>query len=126
MEEDRVVIFTTEKAFQANWLDNGHIDQKTGTPKKRNGLEQCIAALGLKCEVVNTSIPDGRNEMEIWKLFRIFEKQIPSDSEVYVDITHSFRSLPMLAMVALNYAKITKKISIGYRHTPQCRGDGIL
>ena len=113
MQKDRVVIFTTEKAYQANWLDNGHRDLETGYQKHCKGLKQCIARLDLNCEVVNTSIPDGRNEVEIWDFFRIFEKQIPSDSEVYVDITHSFRSLPMLAMVALNYAKITKNISMG-------------
>ena len=111
--KDRIVIFTTEKAYQSNWLDGGHTDKITGKPKQCMGLKQCISALGLSCKIDNRVIPDGRSEEEIWELFRIIEAEIPVEGEVFVDITHSFRSLPMLVMVALNYAKTTKRIRIG-------------
>jgi CRISPR-associated Csx2 family protein len=110
---DRVVIFTTEESRRRNWVDNGHIERETEQRKQCSGLKRCIEALDLNCVTANVSIPQGCSEEEIWEIFRIIEKHIPPEVEVFFDITHSFRSLPMLAMTALNYAKTVKKISIG-------------
>lgn len=113
MSKDKVVIFTTEESSQRNWVDNGHIARTTGECKQCSGLKRCIDALDLSCTTANVSIPQGRSEEEIWEIFGIIEKQIPQESEVFFDITHSFRSIPMLAMTALNYAKTVKNIAIG-------------
>ncbi len=57
-------------------------------------------------------IPEGYSENEIWKIFdKVFEV-IQNNDEIILDITHGFRSMPMLAMVLMNYAKALKNISV--------------
>jgi CRISPR-associated Csx2 family protein len=101
-ENDRIVIFLTEKAKDTNWVDNG----------QKQGLENRLKSLGLKVNLVPIFVPEGRTETEIWTIFEEVFNQINNDDEVIFDITHSFRSLPMLAIVILNYAKVLKNIEI--------------
>lgn len=57
-------------------------------------------------------LPDGNNENEIWEIFsRVYNELLDGD-EVYFDLTHGFRYLPMLALVLGNYAKFLKKITV--------------
>lgn len=101
-ENDRIVIFLTEKAKDTNWVDNG----------QKQGLENRLKSLGLKVNPVPKFVPEGRTETEIWAIFEEVFNQINNDDEVIFDITHGFRSLPMLAIVILNYAKVLKNIKI--------------
>jgi len=112
--DDRIIIFTTQEAYNKNWLNNGHIDKRTGKRLNRRGLMECLSdpALGLSCEIVQKGIPDGKSEEEIWEIFNIVFRALREGDEVVFDITHAFRSLPMLAVVILNYAKVTKWISL--------------
>ena len=109
---DRILIFTTDEAEQKNWHDNGHKDRKTGKLLTRKGLNQCIENLNLSAPFKNVPIPDGQSEAEIWEIFRIVLDQLTQGDEIVFDITHAFRSIPMLAIVVLNYAKIMKDITI--------------
>ncbi|MBZ2175789.1 TIGR02221 family CRISPR-associated protein [Schnuerera sp. xch1] len=54
----------------------------------------------------------GANEEEIWENFDIVFNLLDYEDEVYIDITHSFRSLPIIIMSIINYAKFIKNISI--------------
>lgn len=111
-KDDRVVIFTTEKAYRNNWKDNGHRDAVSGEALPGSGLETCIQQIGGGFSFYQVDIPDGRNEKEIWDIFlRVFEV-IQEEDEVIFDITHAFRSIPMLAIVVLNYARIMKNITL--------------
>lgn len=103
--EDRIVIFTTEEANRKNWQDNGH-----GHPCK--GLESCIKDLNLDAQITPVPIPAGKSEAEIWNIFRIVYELLHPNDEVIFDITHAFRSIPMLAIVILNYAKVMKNITL--------------
>lgn len=58
-------------------------------------------------------IKEGFTESEIWDIFQVIFEKLNEGDELYLDITHGFRSLPMLAMVLLNYAKILKKTIVG-------------
>jgi len=101
--DDRIIIFTTEEANKKNWQDNGHKN-----PCK--GLERCIKDLNLDAPVKAVLVPIGKSEDEIWDIFRIVYESLNQEDEVIFDITHSFRSIPMLAIVILNYAKTMKNI----------------
>jgi len=57
-------------------------------------------------------IPDGKDTDEIWEIFDIIYNALEEDDNIYIDITHSFRYLPMLLLVLLNYAKYLKNIKI--------------
>ena len=111
-KNDKILIFTTQDALKKNWKDNGHKDRKTKEYPDRTGLKKCLKSLQLNCPIQQINIPDGKNEAEIWKIFSIVFDEIEQNSEIIFDITHAFRSIPMLAMVILNYAKVIKDVSL--------------
>ena len=110
--QDRGLIFTTVQAHDGNWLDNGQIDRKADKPLSRTGLKRCIDRIGLPFSVERVEIPDGKSEAEIWRIFSIVFDSLKNGEEVVFDVTHAFRSLPMLAIVILNYAKVMKEITL--------------
>jgi CRISPR-associated Csx2 family protein len=104
-ENDRIVIFCTRAAKERNWEDNGHNDGKPGLARR-------LASLDLKVSIQRIEIPEGSNETQLWEIFAIVLDQIQDHDEVVFDITHAFRSIPMLAIIILNYAKIVRKIKL--------------
>lgn len=116
--EDEALIFLTEKAEQENWSKGG--DPKNKKDKKRYpeyGLEKRLEflkkegnySLGIR---PIRNIPKGIEEDEIWELFdRILAELAPKD-QIILDITYSFRSIPMLGMVLMNYAKLLKGVEV--------------
>lgn len=101
---DRIVIFTTTEARDRNWLDNGH--------ERQQGLAARLHALQLPCPVEMSAIPEEHDESQIWDIFSIVLEHLKREDEVVFDVTHSFRSIPLLAMVILNYAKVAYKIRL--------------
>ena len=110
-EDDEIRIFITDEAEKKNWLDDGHKD-KEGNVNKNTGLEKRLNALGLKAKIKPIKIPTGDSEKEIWEIFDIISSKFRKDEKVIVDITHSFRSLPMLLTVMLNYTRQIKNINV--------------
>jgi CRISPR-associated Csx2 family protein len=111
-KSDRVLIFTTEEAEKKNWLDDGHSDQRTKEPIKQQGLKSILDALKLEVPVTNVKIPEGKSEREIWEIFQAIFDNLQEADEIVFDITHAFRSIPMLVMVVLSYAKVIKSVSL--------------
>jgi len=109
--EDRILIFTTKDAYEKNWLDNGHQDHKTRESLSRTGLRGRLSGF-MSCPVKRVDIPDGKSKAEIWQIFNIVFGSLKKDDEVIFDITHAFRSIPMLAIVILNYAKVLKNVML--------------
>jgi len=110
--DDQAYIFLTEKARTTNWENDGHYDYKAKETISNVGLarqiEQEAYQFGISPVAVN-----GESEPEaIWETFeRVYDCIQPGD-EVYLDITHSWRYLPMLGMTLLNYAKVLKNIQV--------------
>ena len=48
-------------------------------------------------------IPYGKNENEFWKIFEKLTKLDVKNSEIYFDITHGFRSIPIFISTLLNF-----------------------
>ncbi|MGM0609237.1 MAG: TIGR02221 family CRISPR-associated protein, partial [Candidatus Muiribacteriota bacterium] len=111
-ENDSILIFTTQKAYNLNWEDNGHFDRKEGNPIPNKGLCQKLKSIDSSAKVKNIMIPEGYSETEIWEIFEKVYNELETGDEIIFDITHAFRSIPMLAIVILNYAKILKSISL--------------
>lgn len=113
-KEDRVIIFLTKKARELNW-DKG-ITERTpygkNTPVPYKGLETVLQEMGLKATIEDKDIKDGMNKEEIWEVFQTIYDTLEEGDEVYMDLTHSFRFLPMLLLVLGNYAKFLKGITI--------------
>ncbi len=111
-ENDKIFIFTTETAKEKNWEDY------TGTNLHTKAE---ISTVGLKTELENSifsnlfetiPIPEETSEEQIWDTFQIVFDMLEDDDEIIFDITHGFRSGPMLLMVLMNYAKFLKNISV--------------
>jgi CRISPR-associated DxTHG motif protein len=58
------------------------------------------------------SIPDGFNEKETWEIFSRLADHIDENDEIIFDVTHSFRSIPILALACLQYLRVLKHIEI--------------
>lgn len=57
-------------------------------------------------------IPEGVSEEEIWRIFQIVFDILQENDRVIFDVTHSFRSIPMLGITLLQYAKFIKNIQV--------------
>ncbi|MGL6226200.1 MAG: TIGR02221 family CRISPR-associated protein [Thermoguttaceae bacterium] len=93
---DHYFVFTTQKAIETNWSQ----------------LQQEIQRLTPSVSLENVLIPEGSTIDEIWQTFQTIFDKLEEGDELTVDITHSFRSIPLLASALLQYAKFLKNISV--------------
>ncbi|WP_322509814.1 TIGR02221 family CRISPR-associated protein [Anaerolinea sp.] len=91
LEFDRMVVLTTEEA-ESVFLQ---------TLSERNDPR-----------IQKISIPEGKNEAEIWNIFEKVIQAIPENETVTFDITHGLRSIPFLVFLFAAYLKSAKGVSI--------------
>jgi len=101
---DQILVFLTEEACQDNWEDS--------KKWKYTGLKKELSALQLPCTVNSIPIPKGKDEEALWKIFEIIRDHLRQEDEIIFDITSGFRTLPMLALIILNYARVVKKCTV--------------
>ncbi|AIJ06333.1 CRISPR-associated protein, TM1812 family [Methanocaldococcus bathoardescens] len=66
---------------------------------------------GSKCKIIKYGI----NKDEIWENFDIFMgiiEEINNGDEIYLDITHSFRSIPLFMYIMLEFIKYFKNVKL--------------
>ncbi|MEE3384456.1 MAG: TM1812 family CRISPR-associated protein [Prevotella sp.] len=109
-EKDKIIIFCTSKestgmigSKEINWLDNGTSSSGVW------GLEHRLKKLHEE-HVINTpyeqiDIESGFTEDEIWKIFNTVYKQLLPSDQIFFDVTHAFRSIPLFSVVLFNYSK---------------------
>ena len=68
--------------------------------------------MDLPCPVDTITIPDGKDEDEMWAIFNSVYETLKPNDELYFDLTHSYRYLPMLVLVLSNYAKFLKGVKV--------------
>ncbi|QSZ27547.1 TIGR02221 family CRISPR-associated protein [Aceticella autotrophica] len=100
-----IFIFKTKEATDTNWNKNKKYPYEAG-------LDGVLSKYENKLSINPVDIPSGQNEDELWEIFDSVSQQIDEGDEIIFDITHSFRSLPILALIILNYAKFVKKCEI--------------
>lgn len=101
-EDIEVYIFLTKDA------NNKHWDPKEECNKP--GLKRIFEDNNIKYKEVH--IYDGKMDTELWDNFDKIYSCFEDGDEISIDITHSFRSIPILFMGVLNYAKETKNIKV--------------
>lgn len=112
-DNDVALILLTKGAEKKNWDDNGHVDSKTNVTIIADGLCSRLEKMNLPLQIKPVKdLPDGNNENEIWDIFSRVYGELYDGDEVYFDLTHSFRYLPMLILVLGNYAKFLKNITV--------------
>lgn len=89
--------------------------ESTDAKKVTQGqLDRLAPLLGshLHCEVKLILIPYCRNEAEQIELLRLMAEHVTAGEEVDLDITHGFRHLPMLALLAALHLRIARQAKI--------------
>jgi len=110
--EDEIRIFTTADAVVKNWQDDGHTDRDTKEIKESNGLGKRLEKLSINATIKRIDIPKGDSEKEIWEIFHQVYSTLRENEEIVIDITHGFRSLPVLLMTLIGYSRLLKNISV--------------
>lgn len=93
LKPDRVVVMVTEGSRAKNW----------------EGTDGLAATVGRKCPNVffqEKLIPNGETEEEIWRIFEALVAIVEPEDEVIFDVTHSFRSIPLIAIASLQYIRV--------------------
>lgn len=108
---DQIIMLLTDKAEKYNW--DASISSRSLKDQESVsyvGLEKCLMDMGVSYQTVR--IDDGKNTEEMWKIFEVIFKELQEGDRLYFDITNSFRYLPMLLLVLVNYAKLLKNVSV--------------
>jgi CRISPR-associated DxTHG motif protein len=87
-----LVLLTSEAKKHKNW----------------NELEDALKKDKRSFEPVD--IPDGKDKDELWKIFDELKEHLKPGDRVVLDITHAFRSLPVLTLLALTYLRVATGI----------------
>lgn len=109
--KDTAIILLTSKAKELNWdlISRKNRDEDVVAYR---GLKHIIKDMSLPFSVDEVSIPNGQNEEEMWEIFSTIFEKLQEGDELFIDLTHSFRYLPMLLLVLSNYAKFLKDVKI--------------
>lgn len=94
--------------------------------------ENCLKVKeALKDKVELVIIPDGSSQDELWEIFDIVTNAVPEGSRVILDITHGYRSQPLLLFGVVAYSGRTKhtileRIVYGALEAGEERTDGLI
>lgn len=112
--DSKAYILLTEKARKDNWLIEGNkrYNVKTKEELQYKGLHDVLNDAELPFDIEGVSIPDGKDEQEMWQIFETVFRLLDNNDELYLDLTHSFRYLPMLMLVLGNYSKFLKGVTV--------------
>lgn len=113
-EDDKICILLTEQARKLNWDVTVRKARCTGEEIPYEGLKNILEKMDLKPTLLDVPISDGKDEKEMWDIFQTVFNLLQEDDELYFDLTHSFRYLPMLILVLGNYAKFLKNVQIAH------------
>lgn len=90
---DKVYVVATQEAQDKTW------------PNLQRALKD-------KCDVSLIPIKDGKSEAELWEIYESILAPIPEGAELVFDITHGFRSQPLIALAIAIYLRILKSVSV--------------
>lgn len=73
-------------------------------------LQKVLAPLPV--EVVPVDAPDPQGEADLWVLFNQLVKHVDQGERLLFDITHAFRYLPLLALLATAYLRTVRGVDV--------------
>ena len=57
-------------------------------------------------------IPNGNSETDLWRIFQVCADAVDVNDEIILDITHAFRSLPLLIFIVAAYLRQVKQVKL--------------
>jgi CRISPR-associated protein, TM1812 family len=100
--EDKILIFCTKTSQEKNWDDNGQGNTDC------EGLSSRLKKLKLPIPIEAVEITEGFSEEDIWDIFNKVYHNLNMGDNVYLDVTHAFRSIPIFSTILFNYAHYLK------------------
>jgi len=92
-EIDRIILLLTQEARAKHW---GRLQE----------------SLPPQVEKVAKAIPEGKTEAETWEIFDVLVDGIEPNSRLLFDITHAFRSIPLLVLLGAALLRKAKNVEI--------------
>lgn len=124
-ENDMIIMLLTNSAKEQNWkVENNQRSKYPGqSMEDYKGLKDILEERNYEAEVVAVDLePDYKNRKEeyeketdedrLWRIFNIVYSQLKPNDEIFFDVTHAYRYLPMFSVVLGNYTKFMKKAKI--------------
>lgn len=121
---ERLIIMGTSGSMWDHLFDDGvnlpegdhlrlmqAVEEKRVTPDLLATLTKPLAD-HLGCEVHLVLIPYCRTEKEQTDILSIMAHHVQANDRVHIDVTHGFRHLPMLALLAALYLRVARGASI--------------
>jgi len=69
-------------------------------------------SLKAKCAYTPIDIPSGKTADELWQMFATIANAIPENASLVIDVTHGFRSQPIIVLAVALYLQTAKNIKI--------------
>ena len=82
----------------------------TSRAKEHQHFQTLVQRLGALLQPVD--IPEGNSEEELWQIFDQVANSVKEGERVLLDITHAFRSIPMIVFAVAAYLRRTKGVTI--------------
>ena len=119
-EPDSIYIFLTQKVekyspgkFQKLGDNSDHYVRQS---EEKSNWEQLKEIFQSKYPHVNLipvkGIPEQNTVDDIWTIFNKVNECLEEGDEVIFDITHSFRSVPIVALLAVSYFRVVRDVKI--------------
>lgn len=128
LQGGKVSVLLTEGAKKRNWEDRAYQEKDVELSRrwdsaKKNEVQAGKQKEGMRSLLQKTEpqlyekinvvpINNASTEEEIWSVFETLYNVFGEGDEIIFDITHSFRSIPMLAITIMNYAKVLKNCKL--------------
>lgn len=134
---DRIVCLATSQAREGNWESYNRVKgglknrelRDVDVPKEvedflrkhglwenvnetDQGLKELLLGIYPDAGISCVEIPLGSNEEELLQIFEAMYRSIGEEDHLYIDVTHGFRSMPMLYIPVLKYAQALKNIRV--------------
>jgi len=90
---EELLVFVTAKARERHW-------------------DRLLERLAGRCVPVAVDIPDGEGEAQLWTIFDAVVGAVEEGDTVLFDITHAFRSIPLIVLLAVAYLKAARGVRL--------------
>lgn len=102
-QPDATTVFLTDTAKSAR----PRTPEGIPDPEAEPYWERLQRALQGKTQVLPVDIPDKpQTEADVWDIFRRIQENVTEGDTLYFDITYGFRSIPVIALVAVSFLRL--------------------
>lgn len=96
-----------------NWLNpSAVLVLLTAEAREHANWTQLQEELAGKVSLTPVDIPLGRSEAELWQIFGTLADCLNEGDAVAFDVTHAFRSIPLLSLLVATYLRVAKSVSL--------------